>query len=520
MWALGGRGGNVYHVTTLNESGAGSLREAITTGGTTPRTVVFDVCGTITLGSKLRVTRPNIMIAGQTAPGKGIVIRNFGISIQADNTVMRHLHIRPGDAVKGPDPGFNDFAIAVAAKDVTVDHCSTSWAISQEITVDGTGFDDVSVSNCIIGEALDQTGLYHGTWNATYNPGGSGHHANGLFVKPLAGLGGTSSCSAFRNLLVDNHNRNPCPGTYNSSQSVLLDFRNNVIYNCRNTGYNSGDAGGWMQMNYIGNYMISGPSTDSGTRAFDGNDGNQMYIYQSSNKRDTDKDKLHDGVSMSWTSFQGTYTQMANPVVMETVTTTTADTAYTDVLNRSGAFWWDRDSVDTRLVGHVTGRNGDIIDSQNEVGGYPVITVVPRPGDFDTDLDGMPNYWETWYGTDASVANNNGIGALGYTHLERYLEWIVNPTGVLPFFHLGDANTDAEVNVGDLGILAAHWNQSGGYEQGDFNADTVINVGDLGILAAQWGWSGTIQPIPPASLPEPGVLSLLGLGVLALRRRR
>jgi MYXO-CTERM domain-containing protein len=519
-WSDGGRGGDVYHVTNLNDTGAGSFRYGLDSASG-PRTIVFDVSGTITANTKLRADTARMTIAGQTAPGMGIVIRNFGIALTGGDTIMRHMRVRPGDAIKGPDPKFNDFAIAVDKSDMIVDHCSTSWAISQEVTVDGANFNHVTVSNCIMGEGLDQAGLYHGEWNTYYDPGQPGHHANGLFVKPLAGgVPGNHSCTAIGNLLVDNHNRNPCPGVYNTSQSVTLDFVNNVIYNCRSTGYNSGDTGGTVRMNYVGNYMISGPSTDSGTRAFDANGRTSMFVYQTANKRDTDKDKdTTDGVSMSWSSFQGTYTQLAGAVVMEPVTTLTADQAYTQVLAQSGAFYWNRDSVDTRLLGHVTSRTGDIIDSQTEVDGYPVIPSEPRPAAWDTDTDGMPGYWETWYGTNPAAADQNGIGALGYTHLERYLEWILNPASIA---HIGDANADGAVNVGDLGILAANWNQpsGGAYSKADYNGDGTVNVGDLGILAAQWGWSGSIQPTPPASAPEPGVLSLLALGALAMLRRR
>ena len=124
MWTAGGRGGNVYHVTNLDNYGAGSLRDAVTTGGSVPRTVVFDVCGTIPLTSKLRINRPNITIAGQTAPGKGIVIRNFGTSVEASNVVAQHLRFRPGDAYKGLRPLQYDFSLGISGQNVMIDHCS------------------------------------------------------------------------------------------------------------------------------------------------------------------------------------------------------------------------------------------------------------------------------------------------------------------------------------------------------------------------------------------------------------
>ena len=428
MWTAGGRGGNVYHVTNPNNSGPGSLREAVTTGGSVPRTVVFDVSGTIPLTSKLRITRPNITIAGQTAPGRGIVIRNFGTSFQASNTIVQHLRFRPGDAYKGLSPLQYDFSVAVSGQNVMLDHISASWSISQIITINGSNVDDVTIQNSIIGEALDQTGIYHNTWSADHLPGGSKHHAMGLFVKPMPGGSGTAAATAHHNLLVNNYNRNPCPGIRDPLQSLMFDFRNNVIHNAVKSGYNSGDEDNWIKMNYVGNYLIAGPDTTSGSRLFDARDTTDMYIYQTGNFVDSDKDNVRDGYERGWSVFDGTYTQLATPVAMEPVTTESAEDAYDNVLAQAGAFWWYRDSVDTRLVSDVVNNTGNIIDSQDEVGGYPLIPVNHRPGSWDTDMDGMPNWWEAMYGhLDETLADNNGLwpGGGGYTNVEIYLHNIV-----------------------------------------------------------------------------------------------
>jgi hypothetical protein len=177
-------------------------------------------------------------------------------------------------------------------------------------------------------------------------------------------------------------------------------------------------------MNYVGNYLIAGPNTTSGEEsdAFESMAVNDVRIYQSSNKKDPDKDSSHDGVTMTSSSFSGTYTTLGSPASFEAVTTASADDAYTDVLAHAGAFWWSRDSVDTRLVGHVSNRNGGIINSQSSVGGYPSITVNVRDANFDTDGDGMSNAWETANGTNPSVADNNGdVDGDGYTNLEEYI---------------------------------------------------------------------------------------------------
>ncbi|MEZ6074044.1 MAG: hypothetical protein R3C10_28145 [Pirellulales bacterium] len=422
QYSTGGRGGDVYHVTSLANSGSGSLRYGIDSARG-PRTIVFDVSGTIALTSKLRIDHPNITIAGQTAPGQGIVISNFGASVDANNAIIQHLRFRPGDAYKGLRPLQYDFAVAVTGQNVILDHISASWSISQVVTINGTQFNNVTIQNSIIGEALDQTGIYHNEWNDDYLPGGPSHHANGLFVKPLSGGSGTYVASAHHNLLINNHSRNPAPGVRDETQSVMFDFRNNVVYNNRNSGYNSGTDGGSITMNYVGNYVIAGPNTQSGSRVFEGRPGAELDIYQSGNLVDSDRDQDRDGINREWSAFQGTYKRLSDPSPMPTVTTESAEAAYDRVLAQSGAFWWDRDSVDERLVLDVINNTGRIINSQSEVGGYPVIQVVHRPAEWDTDADGMPDWWEEANDNlNPLVADNNGDwNGNGYTNLEEFL---------------------------------------------------------------------------------------------------
>jgi len=532
MNASGGRGGDVYHVTNLNSSGLGSFAYGATTGSG-PRTIVFDVNGTITLTNNLHITRSNLTIAGQTAPGMGIVIRNWGTAITADNVIMQHLRLRPGDAAMGTDANgkFNEYSLAVDGKNIIVDHCSMSWSVSQLVTVDGSGFDNVTIQNCILGEALAQTGLYHGDPDPCYNPGGSKYHGNGLFVKPLEGDSGTSSCTAYQNLLADNTSRNPCPGAYNTSQSTLFEFTNNVIYNCRNSGYSSG-AAAWVKMNYVGNYLIAGPSTTSGSKAFDANAQCNVSIYQDgNNKVDSDKDGQLDGTAMGWTSFVGTYAKLTSPVSMDPVPFEDADTAYNNVLARSGAFWWNRDVVDARIVRDANTQAGTYINSPKDrkdpngiltdPNGYPVIPSIPRPAGWDTDGDGMPNAWESWYGTNPSVAAdpNGDRDSDGYKDLEEYLVWIYDPNSI---HHAGDASGNDAVGFEDLSRLAASWSGTGKtWADGDYNGNGMVDFQDLSILSSNWNWQWA--GAPPQEVPEPASLALLataGLATLIRRRRR
>jgi hypothetical protein len=430
-YVTGGRGGDVYHVTTLSDSGPGSLRHGLDTAFNGPRTIVFDIGGTIALESGLGVRNGNITIAGETAPGMGIAITQHGLGIGGGNVILRHIRVRPGDARKGSasENGFNGDAISINASRVIVDHCSASWGIDENLSAAGRGFKEVTVQYCTISEALDQTGLYHGEWDANYNPGGSERHSMGSLIKPQSG---NAVATFHHNLWSGNGNRNPAVGTYDSDQTLKIDLVNNVIYNNRSNGYSSG-ASRRVEMNYVGNYIIAGPATRSSSmlRAFDANANNNVQIYQLWNKVDADRDGVLDGVDYGWQVITGEYTQKNTPFNLAPVTTQFADEAYRRVVEQAGAFPWKRDSVDERLFDELNRQTGMIIDSQDEVGGYPVLPVIRRPADWDTDQDGMPDYWEKRSpGMDWRLADHNGdLDQDGYTNLEEYLHFAA--TGVV-----------------------------------------------------------------------------------------
>jgi hypothetical protein len=424
MYVTGGRGGDVYHVTNLNDSGAGSLRYGAANAPGTGRTIVFDVAGMIALSSTLSFSRPNITVAGQTAPGSGICLRNYGTSIGAQNIIIRHLRFRPGDASKGPAPGFYGDSLSVGASRVIVDHCSASWGIDECLSAAASGGYDITVQYCFISEGLDQTGLYHDEWNTNYNPGGPSRHSMGSLIKPVSGSG---QATYHHNFWTGNGNRNPAVGTYDASQSFKADIRNNTLYNNRNNGYRSEGLTARFDLNYVGNYIIAGPETSSSwwLRAFDAkSDDANFYIYQSGNKIDGDRDLVRDGNDIGSAMFAGTYTALGSPAAMRLVTTHGADEAYYRVINGAGAICWARDSVDARLIQNLRTMKGSVIDSQTEVGGYPVLPVVNRPANWDTDADGMPDYWELATGTDPQTANHTHRNADGYTDLEHYLNWV------------------------------------------------------------------------------------------------
>jgi len=408
-WATGGRGGDVYHVTNLNDSGAGSLRYGIDTSGEA-RTIVFDTGGTIHLTSGgLFINSDNITIAGQTAPGDGICIIGHGLALDdADDIIIRHIRVRPGDIEEG---AFSGDAIGFRiCDDIIFDHVSASWGIDETLSPTKCP-SNCTIQWCIISEGLNCT-PYHDK-------------------DPCHGCG--TLCRAqyrdcyitfHHNIWAHNQERNPRLGSYDDV-TLYCDFRYNLIYNYGTSIPGSGCVqsvtdGERCNLNYVGNYIVEGPDSDGGTYAFKGWDANYMDIYQSGNKIDGDRDNNKDGSDTGWSMFDGDYDDKGSPFDMEAVSADTADNAADDVRDYAGATLPSRDSVDARVVADIWDDDGDIIDSQDDVGGYPAYATGSAPT--DTDQDGMPDTWEDANGTNKNVADNNGdLDEDGYTNLEEYL---------------------------------------------------------------------------------------------------
>ena len=509
-YASGGRGGEVYHVTTLQDYAAGCFRYAFSS--MSPKTIVFDVGGTIVLNSRLDIGRSNFTIAGQTAPGGGITIAGGQVSIRNNaNVIVRHVRFRLTDTAGTSSSGgqFDTFAL-LNCNTAIVDHVSSSWGMDECLSVTGTS-NNVTVQNSLISEGLNVN-----------------DHGYGSLIAPELP---DSKISFHHNLYAHQYGRVPRAGS-RLNQTFTFDFVNNVIYNWGNDG----DWGGWgcigseekLDTNYVNNYAIAGPNTvrrnmwsPDVSLYIQSSESLATRVYQSGNKIDSDRDGTLDGADTGWAMFRGTRTQMTSAFSIPTanaITTQTADQAYASLIDGAGATPWNRDEVDTRVIGSVVNQNGSIIDSQTQVGGLPDLGVTYRPAGFDSDGDGMPNYWEASYGCDPGVWDSGTTGRMGYSYLEWYLQWLLDPTGVAA---PADFNFDGRVNVGDLGMLAGSWGQTGSPAMScDANGDGVINVGDLGVLASHWGWVSPGPAIPPTSVPEPACLTLLGLGGLALLRRR
>lgn len=419
-YSVGGRGGDVYHVTNLNDTGTGSLRYGITSAGgtsTTPRTIVFDVSGTIVLTSSLSVNKSYITIAGQTAPGDGICLRDHSMTVSGSNVIIRYLRVRLGDESLTEDDGI----WISGGHDIIMDHISSGWSVDEAFScsTDTAGLTNITVQWSMITEALN---------NSVH---AKGAHGYGALIRGCY----DGHYSYHHNLWVHNASRNPRPGNYDTNTAakdpcgLLFDFRNNVIYNWNgsNPGYDA-DTLSICRYNYVGNWAKPGVNSSAGylysagcklfTAYYSGNYFNGTYA----------SDEWAWVNFSGWTTAQKTAYKMSVPFATGPIATDTALVAYQRVLNHGGASLPKRDSVDTRVVGHVVNNAGKIIDTQNQVGGWPTLNSTTPPT--DTDQDGMPDAWETANGLDPANAadrNNYTLNA-DYTNLEVYLNSLV-PNG-------------------------------------------------------------------------------------------
>jgi autotransporter-associated beta strand protein len=389
----GGRGGAVYHVTNLNDSGAGSLRDAV---GQPNRIVVFDTCGVINLASPL-IFNSNITVAGQTAPGKGITVYGNATSLSnISNVIVRNMRFHQGINSSRGSKSLG----ATRSNSLIFDHVSVEWGRWDNIgvTKGNTTAHTVTFQNCIIGEPIDPQ-----------NFGGLIENADRITFS--------------HNLFIDNNSRNPkVKGT--------IQYINNVVYNWGGTGLCGGHSAADHLLDCIGNYFIAGPSSSN---QFVGQFTATDHVYQTGNVKDRNKNGSLDGVEAVPSDFRsGNYggptfsdAQFFYPIIP--VTIDSAAEAYVKVVAGAGASLV-RDPVDIRLIGHLTslGTLGNSrVTKESDVGGQPPMNAATRPDDFDSDNDGIPNAWETAHGlnpnldTDAKLLN-----PIGYTYIEQYINEI------------------------------------------------------------------------------------------------
>ncbi|MBP7052041.1 MAG: pectate lyase [Phycisphaerae bacterium] len=407
-YSRGGRGGRVIHVTTLADSGPGSLREAVDASG--PRIVVFDVSGTIKLTKNLYVEEPFITIAGQTAPGDGICLRDATLGVGTDHVVIRYLRSRLGDEGRGGD------AISIGAgRHIIIDHCSASWS-TDEVLSSSTGeprLSELTVQWCFITEALNIE-----------------NHGFGSLIRGCRG----ARYSYHHNLYAHNRGRNPRPGNYDAQNpynedpnGLLLDFRNNVIYNWggSHAGYNA-DKKSVTRLNYVDNYLVPGMDSSPRGKAYqEGSTYNLGYFagnyYEHCRPNDPWSLVDFDG----WAARQISMYKQKGPFETGLVTAQEAADSYRAVLECGGASLPRRDAVDLRIVEDVLNGTGRIIKRLSEVGGWPELRSADAPR--DSDADGMPDAWEQEHdlnpqnASDGPQDSNND----GYTNVEDYLNSLV-----------------------------------------------------------------------------------------------
>ncbi|HPN35604.1 MAG TPA: FlgD immunoglobulin-like domain containing protein [bacterium] len=412
-YTSGGRGGAVYEVTNLNDSGPGSLREAVNKSG--KRTIVFRVSGTIRLVTDLKISKGDLTIAGQTAPGDGICLRDQTTFIGANNVIIRFLRFRLGDSLKTED----DAIWGRERKNIIIDHCSASWSVDETMSIYGN--DSTTVQWCLLAESLYQS---------THPKGNHGY----------GGIWGGVHSSFHHNLFAHHSSRNPRFSGKETAKCVNVDFRNNVIYNW---GDNSAYGGEDGTINMVANYYKSGPATKSSKRNRIVEPSAEPPAYPPG--KWYIQDNYVEGFPLisadNWAGgVQGGY---SNPAVVRAFTPFpfvpiaqhSAEEAYAKVLQYAGAILPKRDAVDARIIREVIsgaasfeGSGYDpgnakitgIIDSQSQVGGWPDLVSLPAPT--DGDHDGMPDFWENANGLNPTdPEDRNLLNPDGYTQLEVYL---------------------------------------------------------------------------------------------------
>ncbi len=383
-YAMGGRGGKTLQVTNLEDDGPGSLRAAIDTEG--PRTIVFRVGGTITLKSKLVIRHPYVTVAGQTAPGDGICIRGFTFgALSTHDVIIRHVRIRVGDEARSTMDG-TGFA---SCDHCIMDHCSISWSIDEAVSTRGAG--NITVQRCLISEALNIAD------HKKYKPG-TGHSYAGSISGNIG--------SFHHNLIAHCAGRNwSLAGglTRGGLFAGYLDIRNNVVYNW---SHRTTD-GGVKALNFVNNVYLPGPATkvlhfikpDAGSAE----DPQQYFIAGNwmEGHPEYDEDNWQRGGVVVDEQYLSRI-KLRKPFCDALMSEQSAKDCLPDVLANCGANAPRLDVHDQRIIQEVKKRSVNyhgsrghlpgIIDSQQDVGGWPELRSAEPP--VDADCDGIPDAWE------------------------------------------------------------------------------------------------------------------------------
>jgi hypothetical protein len=427
-YTTGGRGGKTYIVTNLEDDGEGSFRKAVS--GKEPRIVTFAVSGTIHLKSKLFL-KSNLTIAGQTAPGDGICLADYPVSLNGNNIIVRYLRFRMGDRFQNTGmvdgAGADDAFGGSRRKNIIVDHCSITWSTDEVCSI--YGGDSTTLQWNILAEPLNYS--YHfETGDKDFE-----HHGYG-------GIWGGEHLSAHHNIFVTCNSRNPrFNGTRLGANVEFVDFRNNVIYNW---GHNSVYGGENGKYNMVANYYKSGPNTNKSVKnrivnpSFSKEVGFGKF-YVSKNEVDGYPDVSADnsiGVQFDkgFLDTDKLKVLVKVPFEAEVMPTVSAKQAYDEVLKFGGANLPVRDTLDQRILNNVKMGTGKSIDVQGDFPHgtpYEVSKVAwpdlkSKPALKDADADGMPDDWEIKNHLNAQI-NDSVDHTLNkdYTNIEVYLNFLV-----------------------------------------------------------------------------------------------
>jgi len=393
--ATGGRGGEVYHVTSKELTGPGTFHDALTTAGDTPRTIVFEVAGNVTIPQIVVRDKHGITIAGQTAPGDGVTIRGNTVRfVDSSDIVIRNMRFRLGSA------STDDAMYIEDSQDVIVDHSSFSWAGDEVLSIKSKDYDDPRSKNITV------------QWSIM---------SEGRLTHSMGGLVEMNTISMHHNLYAHNNDRNP-------KTKGVMDFVNNVVYNWGDFPYVAGGESGTKGYgNVVGNYFVAGVnSANPGEAIVRGNENYQVFL--DDNRIDSDRDGVLNGRDTGAGMIEA-----ARPAVRvderfayPPVHTQSPRRALDLTLDHAGASVV-RDAVDARVVDEVRHQTGAIIGDEADVGGYPDLDEgTPAT---DADRDGMADDWELARGldpTDPEDRNGDDDGDR-YTNLEEYLNELAAP---------------------------------------------------------------------------------------------
>lgn len=429
MYTAGGRGGKVYHVTNLNDSGEGSLRYGIKSykengKAVRPLTIVFDVSGIIALNSPLKIEKDeskdldegHLTIAGQTAPGAGICLKNYTLNIQADDVIIRFLHFRLGD--EGPNAGDSEDCIwGRYLSNVIIDHCSMSWSIDECASFYANEF--MTLQWCILTESMN---------DSAHSKGAHGY----------GGIWGGKDASFHHNMLANHHSRNPRidhpeiypkkNGVFDWSKRGNVDLRNLVIYNWGDNSTYGGEGGHYNLVNcyykpgpdsHDRYYFVDAYSVYSSSKTDYGYPGLYMSGNIHTQHDDISANNLVHGIYFHEKSSFDIPTDYSFPTAAYPISGPDGKPVYTSthgteagvnaVLDWAGDRL-HRDSVDERAVSGFRSNTGKIINTPSDVGGWPAYKQ-EKGGGFP-DWMGDPNA----YTLDPQKR---------YTNLEMYLHYLV-----------------------------------------------------------------------------------------------